>query len=222
MHWFVNPGAYYYYHTEPNKTYTDTMLDVVKYAKMSGIPYGYVQYDSWWYYKGKGDGTVNWTAMPSVFPNGMKYIFFPFLFIFFFTNFGHVKCSLVNKLLFFCNCSAFFCYVNTESMYRGTRKCVGEPQEGRGHFTLLKKFATFVYHHCTGDHIDGCPSVDFYYTRWVEVIPILSLLNTRWLRHFFRAKTCKGRPVFNQECWSRKIVRMIVEICDRVDLVLRS
>ena len=49
------------------------MLDVVKYAKMSNIPYGYLQYDSWWYYKGIGDGVKNWTAMPSVFPSGMKY-----------------------------------------------------------------------------------------------------------------------------------------------------
>jgi len=48
------------------------MLDVVKYAEMSDIPYGYLQYDSWWYYKGIGNGAVNWTAMPSVFPEGMK------------------------------------------------------------------------------------------------------------------------------------------------------
>lgn len=48
------------------------MLDVVQYAKTQDIPYGYLQYDSWWYYKGIGDGVKNWTAMPSVFPNGAK------------------------------------------------------------------------------------------------------------------------------------------------------
>ena len=30
------------------------------------------QIDSWWYFKGPDDGVKNWTAMPSVFPNGIE------------------------------------------------------------------------------------------------------------------------------------------------------
>ena len=30
-----------------------------------------LQLDSWWYYKGPGDGVKNWTALPTVFPNGI-------------------------------------------------------------------------------------------------------------------------------------------------------
>ena len=48
------------------------MLDVVKYFQQEGIPYRYLQYDSWWYYKDnvKHGGVTEWTAMPEVFPNG--------------------------------------------------------------------------------------------------------------------------------------------------------
>ena len=31
-----------------------------------------MQLDSWWYYKGPYNGVKNWTAMPSVFPNGIE------------------------------------------------------------------------------------------------------------------------------------------------------
>ena len=35
-------GAYYYYHTEDNKTYEDTLLDVSSYARTDNrIPYRY-------------------------------------------------------------------------------------------------------------------------------------------------------------------------------------
>ena len=30
-----------------------------------------LQLDSWWYYKGDGDGVKNWTARPDIFPNGI-------------------------------------------------------------------------------------------------------------------------------------------------------
>lgn len=33
-------GGYYYYKTEPNKTYEETMIDVKLYADQEGIPYG--------------------------------------------------------------------------------------------------------------------------------------------------------------------------------------
>ena len=72
--WIYATGAFYYYNTEPNKNYEETIHDVVSYIKSMNIPYGYLQYDSWWYYKGIHDGVKNWTAMPSVFPNGMKWV----------------------------------------------------------------------------------------------------------------------------------------------------
>ena len=31
-----------------------------------------VQIDSWWYYKGPENGVKNWTAKPSIFPNGIE------------------------------------------------------------------------------------------------------------------------------------------------------
>lgn len=51
-------GAYYYYQTEPNKTYEQTLYDVKDYADAQGIPYKYVLLDSWWYYKGPSGGTL--------------------------------------------------------------------------------------------------------------------------------------------------------------------
>lgn len=48
------------------------MLMVVDYAKQANIPYRYLQYDSWWYYKGVEDGVKNWTSRPDIFPNGSR------------------------------------------------------------------------------------------------------------------------------------------------------
>lgn len=64
-------GAYYYYQTEPNKTYEQTLLDVKAYADSENLPYQYVLLDSWWYYKGEGGGVATWNARPDVFPNGL-------------------------------------------------------------------------------------------------------------------------------------------------------
>eukprot|EP00038_Savillea_parva_P003881 m.131333 g.131333 ORF g.131333 m.131333 type:complete len:864 (-) comp11310_c0_seq2:981-3572(-) len=61
-------GAYYYYQTEPNKNYEDTLLDVYNYATQEKIPYKYVLLDSWWYFKGKGGGVATWDPRPDVFP----------------------------------------------------------------------------------------------------------------------------------------------------------
>ena len=33
--------------------------------------YPNIQIDSWWYFTGPDNGVKNWTAMPSVFPNGI-------------------------------------------------------------------------------------------------------------------------------------------------------
>ena len=47
-------------------------LDLSSYIIMSNNNYCLIkQLDSWWYYKGPGDGVKNWTAMPTVFPNGI-------------------------------------------------------------------------------------------------------------------------------------------------------
>ncbi len=63
---------------EPRKkncsTYEETMIGVAKYAQAEGIPYQYWLADSWWYYKGKGGGVTEWTAMPYVFPHGLEYL----------------------------------------------------------------------------------------------------------------------------------------------------
>ena len=32
----------------------------------------YIQYDSWFYYKGSQKGVKEWISMPSIFPNGMQ------------------------------------------------------------------------------------------------------------------------------------------------------
>lgn len=50
-------GAFYYYHTEPNKDYEQTILDVKSYATQQNIPYRHILLDSWWYFKGTG-GTI--------------------------------------------------------------------------------------------------------------------------------------------------------------------
>jgi hypothetical protein len=68
-------GAFYYYTTEQNKTYEQTMLDVHAYARREDIPYRYWLADSWWYFKGLRNGVKNWTAMPSVFPHGLAYVY---------------------------------------------------------------------------------------------------------------------------------------------------
>ena len=67
-------GTYYYYYTEPDKDYQDTMIDVKKYLNSIGLPVKYVLLDSWWYYKGVNDGVKNWKPMTNVFPNGMEYV----------------------------------------------------------------------------------------------------------------------------------------------------
>ncbi len=83
-------GAYYYYHTEPNKNYEDTLLDLAEYAKnplnheknqiksisqSQSIPYKYILLDSWWYYKGSNGGVSNWSPQPDLFPNGLEYLY---------------------------------------------------------------------------------------------------------------------------------------------------
>lgn len=71
---WTDNGAYYYYKTEPGLNYENTLLSEVRYASDNSIPYRYIQYDSWFYYKGSQNGVKEWISMPSIFPNGMQYV----------------------------------------------------------------------------------------------------------------------------------------------------
>ena len=46
-------GAYYYYNTEPNTTYGETMMDIYDHYSEGPqkLPLRHWNYDSWWYYK---------------------------------------------------------------------------------------------------------------------------------------------------------------------------
>ena len=68
-------GAFYYYETETNRNYEQTLVDVKSYADAEKIPYRHFLMDSWWYYKGTGNGVKNWTAMTSIFPNGIDAVY---------------------------------------------------------------------------------------------------------------------------------------------------
>ena len=68
-------GGYYYYYTEPDKNYQETLIDVKKYHDNVGLPTKWILLDSWWYYKGKNNGVYNWTSMPNIFPNGLRYLY---------------------------------------------------------------------------------------------------------------------------------------------------
>jgi hypothetical protein len=68
-------GAYYYYHTEPNATYEDTLISVSNYAKEQQIPYKYILLDSFWYFKGANGGVSKWEEQPELFPNKLDYLY---------------------------------------------------------------------------------------------------------------------------------------------------
>jgi len=72
--YWTDNGAYYYYGTEPGMNEADTLLAVKVDADAKGIPYGYMQLDSWWYFKARenGGGLVRWEPKPSMFPDGLE------------------------------------------------------------------------------------------------------------------------------------------------------
>ena len=72
--YYTDNGACYYYYTGDYANYEEALIAVKKDADNKGIPYRYLQIDSWWYFKGNSDGVKNWTAMPSVFPRGIEYV----------------------------------------------------------------------------------------------------------------------------------------------------
>ena len=72
--YYTDNGACYHYSTGKFDNYEDAMLAIKKEADDKDIPFRYLQLDSWWYYKGDHDGVKNWTAMTTVFPNGIEYV----------------------------------------------------------------------------------------------------------------------------------------------------
>lgn len=66
--YYTNNGGYYYYNTEPGINYEQTIIDV---AHQLQFPNHYIEFDSWWYYKGTGGGVSEWRALPDVFPDGL-------------------------------------------------------------------------------------------------------------------------------------------------------
>lgn len=75
--YWTDNGAYYYYKTEPGMNEQETMLAVKAEADEIGIPYGYLQLDSWWYFKAEGEGLgpgglLTWEPQPHMFPDGLE------------------------------------------------------------------------------------------------------------------------------------------------------
>lgn len=73
LRYWTDNGACYYYYNSSYSNYEDLLVAVKKDADKNELPYRYVQLDSWWYYQDPiSHGVLNWTAMPSVFPNGIE------------------------------------------------------------------------------------------------------------------------------------------------------
>ena len=90
-----NAGGHYYYNYEyaEGLNYEDSLVRFIERSRKAGLPFGYLQLDSWWYPKSNwnphekiGDiknsalprgpwnrygGMVEWRADPGVFPNGI-------------------------------------------------------------------------------------------------------------------------------------------------------
>lgn len=76
--YWTDNGAYYYYQREPGMTEEQTLLAVLEEARTKNIPYGYLQLDSWWYFKQPGGsgvvpwlGLIRWEPQPEMFPAGL-------------------------------------------------------------------------------------------------------------------------------------------------------
>ena len=68
--YYTDNGAFYYYYPTPDY---GTVLRGVYDTDVTerGVPFKYVQLDSFWYYKGTHGGVLNWTATPAAFPRGL-------------------------------------------------------------------------------------------------------------------------------------------------------
>eukprot|EP01116_Phalansterium_solitarium_P018896 TRINITY_DN5142_c0_g1_i3.p1 TRINITY_DN5142_c0_g1~~TRINITY_DN5142_c0_g1_i3.p1 ORF type:complete len:741 (-),score=235.75 TRINITY_DN5142_c0_g1_i3:178-2400(-) len=72
--YWTDNGAYYYYNTESDKNYEQTMVDTKLSLDASGLPVRNWQFDSWWYFKGNHSGVSLWEPRPDVFPDGFDYV----------------------------------------------------------------------------------------------------------------------------------------------------
>jgi hypothetical protein len=70
--YYTDGGAYYYYNTEGELNYQDTLLTVHREVK---LPFHYIQLDSWWYYKGLQGGVSYWRSRPDIFPDGLPSLY---------------------------------------------------------------------------------------------------------------------------------------------------
>jgi hypothetical protein len=78
--YWTDNGASYYYKFVPSLGYEGTLLAVRDAYRMLGVPIAYMQLDSWWYPKEKGNSlaamTVNgetvYRADPEIFPQGLR------------------------------------------------------------------------------------------------------------------------------------------------------
>jgi hypothetical protein len=92
--YWTDNGAAYWYNYDLQKGYQATLQEVMDAYREKGIPFGYVQLDSWWYQKtlngpdghlekpknsklpegewNRYGGTINYTADPFIFPQGME------------------------------------------------------------------------------------------------------------------------------------------------------
>ncbi|XP_046560817.1 uncharacterized protein LOC124269827 [Haliotis rubra] len=73
--YWTDDGAYYFNIPEKGKNYQDTILDINNYIKQLGVPVRYIQYDWWWYYYDKNHGVITWEAKPSIFPDGLQWLY---------------------------------------------------------------------------------------------------------------------------------------------------
>ena len=69
--YWTDHGSCYYYNTGEYDNYGDLLVALKENVDFEGIPFGYLQLDSWWYYKGVNNGVKNWTAMTNIFPHGI-------------------------------------------------------------------------------------------------------------------------------------------------------
>ena len=69
--YWTDHGSCYWYNTGDYTNYEELLVAVKENADFEGIPFGYLQLDSWWYYKGLQDGVKNWTAVTDLFPSGI-------------------------------------------------------------------------------------------------------------------------------------------------------
>jgi len=66
--YYTDNGGYYSYNTEEGLNYQETIVNI---RHKMPLPLHYIQFDSWWYYRGIGLGVSQWKARPDIFPDGL-------------------------------------------------------------------------------------------------------------------------------------------------------